>query len=94
MAEHQCVDCQAMAERPTRTDLSEMSTDELVAYINDNPAPERPEGGYRPLRPRAIDHRSDPPRCYSHLAAARRRGEQVYRDAALRDMQGAWQSLR
>lgn len=78
--EHRCVDCAAMPARPAPVDSSGMTGDELYAHSCACTAA-RPAGGYRPLRARAIDRRSDPPRCYTHLAAARRRGVAVYRQA-------------
>lgn len=70
MSEHWCVDCRALPEQPPPYDTAGMTVDELLAL----PLRQRPEGGYRPLRPRAIDPRSDPPRCYSHYDRARRAG--------------------
>jgi hypothetical protein len=93
MGEHKCVDCQATPERPTPVDPSGMTDNELFAHSLAFTAA-RPEGGYRPLRPRAVDYRSDPLRCYSHLAAARRRGEQVYSEGHLRDAHAAWRLLQ
>ena len=82
MTGHVCVECCAMPERPTPVDPSGMTDDELFAHSLAFTAA-RPEDGYRPLKARRIDPRSDPPRCYSHLAAARRRGEQVYSEPHL-----------
>lgn len=64
---HRCVDCRALPEHPPPVSPDGLTDEELLARFEAIPQRE-----WRPRRPRAIDPRSDPARCYAHYARARR----------------------